>query len=84
MKKQKGKRGRKGGRKVGGVGAMKDKELKLKDIDGGTGEGRVQGRGKWRGCRSYSGVRNTLSVTVTRWYGRTFSFTNFVRVWGLL
>jgi hypothetical protein len=35
---------------------MKDKELKFKEIQfshilGGGGEGRVQGRGKWRGCR---------------------------------
>ena len=34
---------------------MKDKELKSEEIDvsltlGGVGEGRVQGRGKWRGC----------------------------------
>ena len=34
---------------------MKDKELKVEEIEvshtlGGTGEGRVQGRGKWRGC----------------------------------
>ena len=33
---------------------MKDKELKLEEIEaphtlGGAGEGRVQGRGKWRG-----------------------------------
>jgi hypothetical protein len=34
---------------------MKDKQLKLEEIEsfytlGGVGEGRVQGRGKWRGC----------------------------------
>ena len=34
---------------------MNDKELKREEIDvshtlGGVGEGRVQGRGKWRGC----------------------------------
>jgi hypothetical protein len=34
---------------------MKDKEQKSEEIDvsptlGGVGEGRVQGRGKWRGC----------------------------------
>jgi hypothetical protein len=39
---------------------MKDKELKLEEIEasltlGGAGEGRVQGRG----CRCYSGVRHT-------------------------
>ena len=35
---------------------MKDKELNFKEIEvshtlGGAGEVRVQGRGKWRGCR---------------------------------
>jgi hypothetical protein len=35
---------------------MKDKELKLEETEaahtlGGAGEGRVQVRGKWRGCR---------------------------------
>jgi hypothetical protein len=47
---------------------MKGKELKLKEIHeashtlGSAGEGRVQGRGKWRGCRCYAGVKhcNTL------------------------
>jgi hypothetical protein len=45
---------------------VKDKEIKLEEIEtthtigiGGTGEGRVQGRGKWRGCRCDSGVRHT-------------------------
>jgi hypothetical protein len=45
---------------------MKDKEVKLEEIEtshtigiSGTGEGRVQGRGKWRGCRYASGVRHT-------------------------
>jgi hypothetical protein len=43
----------KGGRKVGGVGVMKRHEIQLKDMEvsltlGGVGEGRVQGRGKWR------------------------------------
>ena len=38
---------------------MKDKQLKLEEIEsfytlGGVGEGRVQGRGKWRGCRFFS------------------------------
>jgi len=38
---------------------MKDKQLKLEEIEashtlGGSGEGRVQGRGKWRGCTYYS------------------------------
>ncbi len=53
------------GEEVEGVGVMKDKELKpLEDIEashtlGGAGEGRVQGRGKWRGCRCYSAVRHT-------------------------
>jgi hypothetical protein len=39
------------------------KETKLEEIEvshtlGGSGEGRVQGRGKWTGCRCYSGVRH--------------------------
>ena len=43
---------------------MKDNELKLEEIEasrtlGGAGEGRVQERGKWRGCRCYSVVRHT-------------------------
>ena len=34
---------------------MKDKDLKIEEIEtsltlGGTGEGGVQGRGKWKGC----------------------------------
>jgi hypothetical protein len=42
---------------------MKDKELKLEEIVashtlGGAGEGRVQGRGKWRGFKCYSGVKH--------------------------
>jgi hypothetical protein len=41
---------------------MKDKELKLEEIEathtlGGPEEGRVQERGKWRGCTCYSAVR---------------------------
>jgi hypothetical protein len=40
---------------------MKDQEIKLDECEvsftlGGAGEGRVQGRGKWRGCRCYSAV----------------------------
>ncbi len=39
---------------------MKDKELKFEEIDvshklDGSGEDRIQGRGKWTGCRYYSG-----------------------------
>ena len=39
-----------------GAGVTQDKELKLEETEvshtlGGAGEGRVQGRGKWRGCR---------------------------------
>jgi hypothetical protein len=42
---------------------MKVKELNLQEIEvsltlGGTGEGRVQGRGKLRGCRCYDGVKH--------------------------
>ena len=44
---------------------MKDKDLKLEETEashtlGGRGEGRVQVRGKWRGCRCYSAVRYTI------------------------
>jgi hypothetical protein len=43
---------------------MEDKELKLVEVEashtlGGSGEGRMLGRGKWRGCRCYSVVRYT-------------------------
>ena len=54
------------GRKVGGVGVMKGKELKRKEIEvfhtlGGSVEGRVQGTGNWcvyywRGCRGNTTV----------------------------
>ena len=53
------------GKKVERVGVMKDKGLKaFEDIEtshtiSGVGEGRVKGRGKWRGCRCYSVVRQT-------------------------
>jgi hypothetical protein len=45
---------------------MKDKELNLEEIEdshtlGGSGEGGVQGRGKWRGCTCYSVVRYTIA-----------------------
>ncbi len=41
------------------VGVVKDKEPKTEEIDvshtlGGVGECLLQGRGKWRGCTSYS------------------------------
>jgi hypothetical protein len=53
-----------GGRKSEGVGVMKDKEVKVGEIEtplilGESGEGRVQGRGKWSTCRFYSSVRHT-------------------------
>ena len=43
------------------MGVRKDKDLEVEEIESsltqrGSGEGRVQGRGKWRGCRYYSGV----------------------------
>jgi hypothetical protein len=51
---------------------MSDKELKLEKIEashtpgaagedtpGAAGKGRVQGRGKWRGCTCYSAAQNT-------------------------
>ena len=47
---------------------MKDKELKLEEIEashtlGGAGEGRVQGRGKWGGCTCYSaGETYTIAI----------------------
>jgi hypothetical protein len=45
---------------VGGVGVVKGSESNLKEVEssitlGGTGTGRVQGRGKWRECRCYVG-----------------------------
>jgi hypothetical protein len=45
---------------------MKGKELKLEEIEAphtlaGAGEGRVQGRGKWRVCTCYSAVRYTTA-----------------------
>ena len=38
---------------------VKDKEMKIENIEvsltlGGSGEGRVWGRGKWTGCTGYS------------------------------
>ena len=44
---------------------MKNKELKLEETEashtvGGSGEGRDQVRGKWRGCKCYSAVRYTI------------------------
>ena len=44
-----------------GVGVMKENEVNLDQIEvshtlGGSGEGRVQGRGKWRWCRFFSVV----------------------------
>ena len=51
------------GRKVEGVGVVKDKEVKCEEMEashtlGGTEGGRVQWRGKWRVCRCYSDVRD--------------------------
>ena len=44
---------------------MKDKDIKFEEIEtshtlGGSGERRVQGRGKWRGYTSYSVQNHTL------------------------
>ena len=44
---------------------MKDKVIKFEEIEvshtlGGSGEGGVQGRGKWRGYTYYSVVRYTI------------------------
>ncbi len=48
-----------GGRKVWGVGVMKDKEVMVDEIEsshilGGSGKGNVQVRGKWERYSSYS------------------------------
>ena len=48
-----------------GVDVMNDKQAKLEEIEtsltlGGVGEGRFQGRGKWRGFRWYSTVKYTM------------------------
>jgi hypothetical protein len=51
------------GRKLEGVGVMKDKEVKCEEMEvshtqGGAEGCRVQWRGKWRVCRCYSDVRD--------------------------
>ncbi len=51
---------------VGGVSVMKGNDLKFKEIEvshtlGGSGEGRVKGRGNWRECR-YSGVKHVCCL----------------------
>ena len=51
---------------------MKDKELKLEEIEasqtlGGAWEDRVQGRGKWRGCTCYSAAEQ---YTIVIWSHR--------------
>ena len=58
---------------------MKVKELKLEGIEvshtlGGAGEGRVQERGKCRGCRCYAVVRYTIIKRYRRirWKGLRF------------
>ena len=50
---------------------MKEKELKREEIEashilGGAGEGRVQGRGKWRGCTCYSATEQDYSRMVAQ------------------
>jgi hypothetical protein len=57
-------------REVEGVGVMKDKELKLEEIEvshtlGGSGEGRVQGRGAEGTQGSGEGEHPTLLQTYT-------------------
>ena len=47
---------------------MKGNELKLKEIEtshtlGGAGEGRVQGKGKWREFSCYAGVKHFVRGT---------------------
>ncbi len=49
------------------VAIMKDKEFKFEEIEvshtlGGVGEGRVQGRGKWRGGHDLDGVIKLLFI----------------------
>jgi hypothetical protein len=39
---------------------LKHEEIESSLTLGGAGEGRVQGRGQWRGCRLYSGVKNVV------------------------
>ena len=44
---------------------MKDKELELEETEashtlGGAGEGHVQVRGNWSGCKCYSPVRHLV------------------------
>ena len=51
---------------------MKDKDIKFEEIEtshtlGGSGERRVQGRGKWRGYTSYSVAE---SYTISYWSSR--------------
>ena len=46
---------------------MKDNQTKLEEIEvshklGGAGEGRVQGRGKWRVCRYYTDVKHCNTI----------------------
>ena len=57
---------------------MKDKELKSEEIEsshtlGGSGEGRVQGRWKWRGYTTYSDVD---IYTIVIWSRRNRDETN--------
>ena len=58
-----------GGARREGVGVVKDKGLKLDEMKvsrtlGGAVECRVQGRGKWRGCRCYS-----ARIPQSKWRG---------------
>ena len=51
---------------------MKDKEIRFEEIEtshtlGGTGEDRVQGRGKWRGFTCYSVAE---SYIISYWSSR--------------
>jgi hypothetical protein len=61
---------------------MKDKEINLEEIEsshtlGVGGEGRVQGRGKWRWCRLYSFVRHT-SILKSHRFSQRVGLTTMV------
>jgi hypothetical protein len=65
---------------------MKDKELLLDEIEashtlGGVGEGRFQGRGKWRGCRMDTTrvqIYNNTSISERQPYWRFCSDNPFI------
>jgi hypothetical protein len=57
------------------VQKAKEKKLKLEETEashtlGGAGEGRVQVRGKWRGCRCYSAVTRPIGLAESATWAR--------------